>query len=278
VAGTGTRGVIRRLDHVIVAVGDRQEWIPRIRRVLALEPGRMLEGSGAGFTSFSNAEFAIGDGFLGVVEPADEGAQLHRFLARFGEGFYAMSIDVGDVAAAVARWEAAGVPSRGAPGGLTWLGPVGTHGVVYQVIDGMLLGPGANPRYLGVVSMTIAVADVDQATADYQALFGLGDAQAVRDPRLGYRGAVLTIDGSELGDTIVLAQAADPDGELARYAGERGEGIFSFAIAVDDLTGELARLAALGVAVVRGDGPLGARALVDPASLGGVRVELVERR
>jgi catechol 2,3-dioxygenase-like lactoylglutathione lyase family enzyme len=270
--------VIRRLDHVIVAVRDRGDWIPRVRRVLGLEPGRMLEGAGAGYDSFSNAEFAIGDGFLGVVEPADDGAQLHRFLRRFGEGFYAMSIDVGDVPAAVEGWRDAGIPTRSAPGGLTWLGPAGTHGVVYQVIDGMLLGGGTNPRYLGVQTVTVVVADLDAAVAAYGKLFGLGRARTADDARLGYRGAVLTIDDSELGDTIVLAQASDPDREVAGYAAHRGEGIFSFGIAVDDLAGEVARLDSLGVGVERGDGPLGPRALIDPGSLGSLRVELIEHR
>ena len=69
--------LIRRLDHVIVAVGDRTQWIPVIDEVLALTPGRMLEGSGEGAAAFFNAEFAIGDGFLGVVEPSGEASQLH---------------------------------------------------------------------------------------------------------------------------------------------------------------------------------------------------------
>jgi len=52
--------LIRRLDHIIVAVADRQQWIPLIERTLQLSPGRMLEGSGNGAGAFGNAELAIG--------------------------------------------------------------------------------------------------------------------------------------------------------------------------------------------------------------------------
>src|ERR1700733_6474152 len=111
--------VIKRLDHVIVAVGDRSEWIPTIQRALALQPGRMLEGAGQGSGGFSNAEFAIGDGFLGVVEPAGTDSQLHRFVNHFGDGFYGMSIDVGDVALATAAFDSHGVDYRSVAGGST---------------------------------------------------------------------------------------------------------------------------------------------------------------
>jgi Glyoxalase/Bleomycin resistance protein/Dioxygenase superfamily len=271
-------GLIRCLDHIIVAVRDRRGWIPDIQRVLALEPGRMLEGAGEGYNSFSNAEFAIGDGFLGVVEPAHDTAQLHRFLDRFGDGFYAMSIDVGDVPAALAHWEEVGAHPRTASTGLglSWLGPRETHGVVYQVIDGMPLGPGTNPRYLGVSTMTVAVADLDRAVTDYRSLFRFGAPQHVVDEQLGYRGAVLGIDGSVLHDTIVLAQPSDHDGELGRHLAARGEGIFSFGIAVSDLPGELDRLRGLGVTVASGTGSLGRRALLDPSALRGLRVELLD--
>jgi hypothetical protein len=267
--------LIKRLDHIIVAVRDRQTWIPVIERVLDLEPGRMLEGAGEGAGSFGNAEFAIGDGFLGVVEPAGESSQLHRFLDRSGDGFYGMSIDVGDVAAATASFEATGESFRASGLGLVWLGPRGTHGVLYQVIGGMLLGPGTNPRYLGVSKMTVVVTDLDSAVADYRTTFGLGAPSPVDSARFGYRGAVLAIEGSSLADTIVLAQPVDATTPAGRHLAERGEGIFSFGITVDDLPAELERLASIEVGVDVDEVPGGTVAHIDPAALNGLRVELI---
>ena len=77
----------RRIDHPIVCVRHRSDWIPVIERVLGLSPRVQREGDEWGF---SNAEFDIGDGFLGVVEPDGETSQLQRFLDRYGEGFYAL--------------------------------------------------------------------------------------------------------------------------------------------------------------------------------------------
>ena len=268
--------VIRRLDHIIVAVHDRREWIPRVERVLALRPGRMLEGAGEGEGAFSNAEFAIGDGFLGVVEPPSPESQLHRFLGRFGDGFYAMSIDVGDVPAAIDAFDRAGVGHLGAPPGLVWLRPQSAHGVAFQVIDGMLLGRGANERYLGVRAMTVVVDDLDQAVDDYRRLFGFGDATELDDAVLGYRGAVLRIDGSALDDVIVLARPYTDDTSAGQRLAARGEGIFSFGIAVDDLDGEVERLTALGVETSVEDGPWGRRARISPGALGTLRVDLLE--
>ncbi|HEY3941360.1 MAG TPA: VOC family protein [Acidimicrobiales bacterium] len=266
--------IIHRLDHVIVAVADRSQWLPVIERVLGLTPGRMLEGSGAGAAAFSNAEFAIGDGFLGVVEPAGPASQLHRFLERSGDGFYAISIDVGDVGAATAALDAAAVDHRGQPGALVWAGPRRTHGVLYQVIGGMLLGAGANPNYLGLARFTVVVEDLAEATATYRAAFGLPDGPAVVDEPRSTRGRRLPIPGAGLDQHVLLVQPTGA-GPVARHLLERGEGIWSFGIAVSDLAAEMERLEALDVAVDVDPGVPG-RATIDPGALRGLRVELLQ--
>jgi Glyoxalase/Bleomycin resistance protein/Dioxygenase superfamily len=263
--------LIKRLDHVIVAVRDRDDWIPVIQRVLALEPGRMLEGAGQGSSGFSNAEFAIGDGFLGVVTPAGEKSQLNRFVNHFGDGFYGMSIDVGDVDEAPIAFDKHGVDYRKVEGGNTvYAGPRRTHGVVYQVIGGMHLGPGANPRYLGLSRLTIAVHDLEPAARDYEAIFDLTDHETIEDEPAGTKGTVFRLSGSDLGQTIALVAPAQDDSPIANHLKERGEGMYSFAIAVSDLKGDLERLRMLGV----GTQPTARGVAIDPEALRGLRVEL----
>ncbi|HLG66477.1 MAG TPA: VOC family protein [Acidimicrobiales bacterium] len=272
----GGSRVIRRLDHIIVCVHDRSQWLPRINRVLGLTAGRMLEGAGEGAGAFNNAEFAIGDGFLGVVEPSGASSQLHRFLARGGDGFYGMSIDVGDVAQTTAGWDAQEVDYRGTPGqGLVWLGPRRTHGVLYQVIDGMLLGQGANANYRGLSSLTIAVSDAARAADDYATMFALGPPDEVVDDEHGGRGVSFRCANPHLGQRIFLLEPADDSGAIAGRLAERGEGILACGIAVADLDAELARLSRLGVATQTGHGPTGARrARIDREALAGLRIEL----
>jgi hypothetical protein len=263
---------LKRLDHVIVAVRDRQPWIPLIEQVLALKPGRMLEGAGEGSGGFSNAEFAIGDGFLGVVEPAGESSQLHRFLDRFGDGIYGMSIDVGDVAVAADAFDAAGVGHRGTPGqGLVWAGPRNTHGVLYQVIDGMLLGPGANPHYLGLGRLTLVVEDLDQAVARYRAIFDLDPPETIEDDPSGTRGAVFPLDNTDLEQSLAIVQPLDANCDAARHLSTRHEGIFSFAIVASNIDAEADRLRASGIGFERSD----RRLSIAPAALHGVRIDLM---
>jgi hypothetical protein len=265
--------LIRRLDHVIVAVSDRQGWIPAIERVLGLAPGRMLEASGEGAGAFSNAEFAIGDGFLGVVEPSGPASQLRRFVDRSGDGFYGMSIDVGDVQRATEAFDALGVDYRGRAGaGLVWAGPRRTHGVLYQVIDGMLLGQGANPRFRGLARMVVVVRDLERAVEDYQAIFGFGEPVAMSDDPLGSTGARLMLEDSPLVQHIVLAQPTDERSAVGHHLASRGEGIFSFGIAVSDLPGEIARLSGLGVQL---DTAENRPVAIAPQALRGLRVDLL---
>ena len=75
---------------------------------------------------------------------------------------------------------------------------------------------------------------------------------------------------------IVLAAPAEGDGPLARGLAAQGEGLFSLAIAVDDLQGAVNDLRGRGVSVrvEETDGVLVA-ARPDPVSAHGARLELV---
>jgi hypothetical protein len=263
--------LVRRLDHIILCGRDRREWVPLIDQVLDLRPRRSREGDEWGF---SNAEFDIGDGFLGLVEPAGPDSQLRRFLDRFPEGFYAMSVDVGDFDQAAVFLTERGVQFRtalrGGEVGLLWVPPSVTGGVLYQLTPNGEVAQGTNPHYLGISSMVVAVDDVDDALAAYSRCFGLDDARPVADERLAYQGAELSIPGAPLGDTIVLAAPAGTRGPVAEQLRERGPGICQFSILVGDLARELERLEKVGVGVESTPGV----AWVDPGALRGVRVEL----
>jgi catechol 2,3-dioxygenase-like lactoylglutathione lyase family enzyme len=274
--------LVRRLDHVILCGRDRTEWVPRIERVLGLRPRRSREADAWGF---SNAEFDIGAGFLGLVEPAGADSQLHRFLARFPEGFYAMSVAVGDLGEAAEFLSSRGVPSRTATRdgqvSLLWVPPSATEGVLYQLTQGSPVQAGTNPEYVGLSSLVVAVEDLDAGVAAYQRCFGLDEATPVSDDRLGYQGVALSVPGAGLGDTIVVAipsgsgGAGGSGGALAAQLAARGPGIFQFTIAVRDLRAELARLAAAGVATTLDGSPEApVAAWIDPEALRGVRVEL----
>jgi catechol 2,3-dioxygenase-like lactoylglutathione lyase family enzyme len=268
--------LIKRLDHIILCGRDRRKWIPNIERVLGLSPGGSREGDEWGF---SNAEFDIGDGFLGLVEPAGSNSQLHRFLEHHPEGFYAVSVDVGDLAEAAGFLDQQHIlfskAMRGSEVGLLWVPPKATGGVLYQLTKAVPFASGANPEYLGFSGVTIAVEDLDAAIETYRRCFGLEPADPARDDRLGYAGASLNVPGASGGDRIVLAEPTSPTSPLGLHLAQQGPGIFQFTIAVRDLDTELSRLANTNVAFTVGNpAASGVTAWIDPAELHGVRVEL----
>jgi catechol 2,3-dioxygenase-like lactoylglutathione lyase family enzyme len=271
--------LIRCLDHMIVCVRNRQDWVPIVNTVLGLQPRQFTEGDEWGF---SNVIYDIGDGYLGIVEPSGEQSSLHRFLERFDEGFYAISIDVGDLDTAARAFKEHGAPYREARRGeqlaLLWLQPSATHGVLYQVTRGGSARQGANPLYLGLAEVVIAVNNAEQAAATYRRLFGFGAPRPVADAHLGYQGLALEIRQRPFSQSLVLAEPTGPGTPLAEQLARRGQGIFQFTIAVSDLAKELARLDSLGVPrVVEGTVAHPRRALIAPETLRGLRVELRER-
>jgi hypothetical protein len=270
--------LIRRVDHPIVCVRNRSEWQPLLDRVLDLRPSREREGDAWGF---SNLEVNVGDGFLGVVEPAGAESQLHRFLAGHGEGLYALAVDVGDIQQAAAFFDARKVPyrvaRRGEQAALLWVGPNVAHGVLYQISPGVPPAQGTNPHYLGISEVVIAVHDLAKATATYRHLFDFDAPAGSSSDRLGYRGAALA--ASEAGDALVLAESTDPGGPVGQHLTAKGEGLFQFTIDVGDWAAEVDRLSRSGVPAVLGEARDGRRlAWIAPDALRGLRVELREAR
>jgi len=263
--------IIKRLDHPIICVRDLRDWVPLLERVLQLRPDRSRVGDEWGF---SNAELAIGDGFLGVVEPAGEGSQLNRFLAKRGEGFYGLAVDVGDLAPVAAFLEERGVrfqeSTRDGERALLWLPPSETHGLVYQLTPGMPTPQGANPNFRGVSEVVVAVESLDRAVETYARIFDFDATEAVDSAPLAYRGARLPMPGTALSDSLVLAEPTDAAGPVARHLASRGEGMFQFTIPVDDLDVERRRLDGASV----GYDEAGDRLWIDPEVLRGVRIEL----
>jgi Glyoxalase/Bleomycin resistance protein/Dioxygenase superfamily len=268
--------LIRRLDHPIVCVHSREDLVRRLDKVLGLRPQRRFEHHPRGF---SNAEVDIGDGFLGIVEPSGEDSQLDRFLARFPEGLYGISVDVGDVGKAASFFDDRGIPyasvKRDTAGVLYYLPPRSTHGVLYQICSGRPPAQGTNPSYLGVSAAMIAVHDLEKAVRTYQHVFDVGEPQPTESEHLGYRGALLAIPGAALRDVLVLAEPTREGGPVAQHLRKRGEGLFQFTIEVQDLESEVKRLRARGAALevepVAGPAQL---AWIDPLELGGVCIEL----
>ena len=120
----------------------------------------------------------------------------------------------------------------------------------------------------------LAVADLDLAIALYRDTLDAELGPRGERPDMAY--ALLHAGGTEL----ELMHSADGESAVGKFLERRGPGVHHLAYEVDDLDGELARLAAAGCEIV-GDvrtGVHGTRvAFLHPKSMGGVLTELVER-
>ena len=127
----------------------------------------------------------------------------------------------------------------------------------------------------GVHHIGIAVADLDEAVATYRRLFGAELELREALPDQGVESALLRVGEDRV---ELLASLAD-DTPVGRFLERRGPGMHHVAFTVDDLGGELARLAAEGAELIDERprrGLLGLEiAFVHPNATGGVLAELV---
>ncbi len=86
-----------------------------------------------------------------------------------------------------------------------------------------------------------------------------------------------------VGETkIELLESSDPNGVIARYISQRGEGLHHIAFEVADIRAEMARLKEAGFRLLKDEPSLGADnkwvCFIHPKSAGGVLVELCQER
>lgn len=279
--------IAERLDHVHLGVRSLAEWAPLFRDLFGLEvirgvvdpndipadPGRDMVVS----------EYQIGDGFVALLQPHGERSQIQHFLDRRGEGFYALSFDVGNLDDAAEELKRRGVPfidtrradvdDQGSRGFL-WISPSFTKGVAVQLTWPWSMEQGANANLVGLSSAVVAVADIDAVLPAYRELLDLEERERVRNDRFGYEAAVLSIGNSS--DVLVIAQSTDPEKPLGQHLAAKGASIFQFTITAKDLKAEVARLRAAGASVEVDDEAAPALAWLDTSLSHGARIELAQ--
>lgn len=122
----------------------------------------------------------------------------------------------------------------------------------------------------------IAVRSIEAAAKFYTDALGLRVTGTETIPHEQVKVAMLPLGATR----IELLEATADDSAIARFIAKRGEGLHHIAIEVDDLAAHVRRMQAAGVRLVKDEVQVGAGGhhyvFVDPASTGGVLVELVE--
>ena len=143
--GGAARGaaIIRRLDHLILAVQRLPDAADDWARVLGLRAGgpHHPEGSHMQLARLELSDDAQGGAYLELAQPTTEQHRLARFIAGRGEGMFSISVEADGLDAAVAELRARGLPvSDPEPG--TWPGTrlariprAHAHGVAIQLLE-----------------------------------------------------------------------------------------------------------------------------------------------
>ncbi|GBC86653.1 hypothetical protein HRbin12_00651 [bacterium HR12] len=131
--------MITELDHVGIAVADLEAAVEHYRRTLGLEPvhRERVEDQGV-----EEVLFAVGTSYVQLLGALGPETPVGRFLASRGPGVHHVAYRVEDVAAALERLRAEGVPlvdevprpgSRGTR--IAFVHPKGMGGVLVELVQ-----------------------------------------------------------------------------------------------------------------------------------------------
>jgi Glyoxalase-like domain len=98
---------VPRLRQAVLAAHDLDAAVAELRAALPL--GEPYADPGVGWFGLRNAVMPLGDTFVEVVSPVQEGTAAGRFLDRRGDGAYMAMFQVEDLVGARARAAALGV-------------------------------------------------------------------------------------------------------------------------------------------------------------------------
>jgi methylmalonyl-CoA/ethylmalonyl-CoA epimerase len=131
--------VIEEIDHVGIAVADLDGAVREYRETLGAEPvhREVVEDQGV-----EEVLFRAGTSYIQLLSALGPDTPVGRFLERHGEGVHHVGYRVADVAAALERLAAAGVPlvdekpRRGSRGTtVAFVHPRGFRGVLVELVQ-----------------------------------------------------------------------------------------------------------------------------------------------
>ncbi len=134
----GAHLMIKRLDHIAIAVKDMQAALATYEGALGLTCNHVEE---IPEQKVKVAFLPTGDSEIELLEPTEANSSVARFLEKRGEGMHHICLEVDDIEATLAELRAHGTPllddkpQRGAHGRIAFLHPKGTHGVLIELVE-----------------------------------------------------------------------------------------------------------------------------------------------
>lgn len=122
----------------------------------------------------------------------------------------------------------------------------------------------------------IAVEDLEEARAFFRDNFALPSSERENFGELHF--SFIPMEGTN----VELLQSTEPDGQIAKFIGKRGEGVHHISFEVDDVQAELDRLKEKGIRLINEKPYLNAHqelvAFIHPKSTYGVLIELIQSK
>jgi methylmalonyl-CoA epimerase len=127
-----------RIHHVAIVVHSLDDALPLYRDLLGL-PLETIMDIAADHVRI--AFLGVGESKVELVEPTDDTTGVARFLAKEGEGFHHVCLEVSNLTEELTRLGIDGIelidsaPRRGAEGPVAFLHPRSCHGVLVELIE-----------------------------------------------------------------------------------------------------------------------------------------------
>jgi len=129
--------------------------------------------------------------------------------------------------------------------------------------------------YKKIDHLAIAVRNLEETLEAYKSL-GFSSLGIASFPEIGIRQAFLAVGDSY----IQLVESLDPQGPIAKFVEQKGEGLYLVAVTTDDLRSTLDEIKRNGGKVI-GDDPdnlkKGGLVMIHPRSAKGVLIQLVDK-
>ena len=120
--------------------------------------------------------------------------------------------------------------------------------------------------------VVIAVKHLDETATVYTEAYGLTSTAPEEVPEMGIRRVNIDVGNAY----IELAQPTDPNGPIARFLEDRGEGLYLIAVQVDDLPDAVKKLQERGARLIGAEDATkpGGRVFIHPKSARGALIML----
>ncbi len=274
-----------KIHHVAVGVKSADEALKFYRDALglAVTKDEVIEDQGV-----RGVLLQAGDGEIELIQPVREGTGVSRFIETKGEGLHHVCLESDNVAAELDAAKAKGLslidqaPRKGLAGMIGFLHPKSAHGTLVEFATPVAEhGAGGHAAATGGGPVTnldhvaIVVSDLDAGAATWQQNFGLTLERTADVPALGIKQAILPL-GSAF---VELISPLGPEGPVASFLKDKGEGMYLVSLAVSDLDSAVASLRDKGVRVGDPMGGSGSNrlAFISPRVTHGVTIQLIER-